>query len=110
VGNKALQQIPDPICQPLVVSLAFPPVAPLKLRRKNLLRRYARLMKGDPPIWPDGVFAQLPSGTTRAVEHNEHFAALRRDLDACPGGALRPGCAFGSIVAADAKSYDSRVT
>jgi hypothetical protein len=42
-------------------------------------------MKSHAPVWPDGVFPQLRSGTTRAVENDEDLAALRRDLDAEAG-------------------------
>ena len=61
LGNKALQQILDPICHYSSLRLAFfrRRVAPLKLRREHLLRRHSRLMKGHAPIRPDGVLAQF---------------------------------------------------
>src|SRR6516164_2180845 len=44
-----------------------------------------------------------------AASHRGHFKSIARQED-CAGGTLRPGREFGSIVAAEAKSYDSRVT
>ena len=44
-----------------------------------------------------------------AASDRGHFKSIARQED-CAGGTLRPGRESGSIVAAEAKSYDSRVT
>ena len=44
-----------------------------------------------------------------AASHRGHFKSIARQED-CAGGALRPGRESGSIVAAEAKFYDLRVT
>jgi hypothetical protein len=60
-------------------------IAPFEFGGKNLLRRHAGLMKRYPAVWPDGVFAQIRPGTARAVQNDEHLAALGRDLHAETG-------------------------
>ena len=42
-------------------------------------------MQGDASIWPDGILAQLRTGTARAIQNDEHLATVRRDLDAEAG-------------------------
>jgi hypothetical protein len=42
-------------------------------------------MKGYAAVGADGVFAQLRARAASAVEHDEYFATLRRDLHAEAG-------------------------
>jgi hypothetical protein len=84
---EGFQQIFDPIRDhtPPRRPLLGRRIAALELRREHLLRCHARLMKGHSPVRPDGVLAQLRPRACGAVEHDEHLAAFRRDLDAEAG-------------------------
>jgi hypothetical protein len=84
LGNKCLQQILDAVCHDPSFRLALlgRRIAALELGREYLLRRHPSLMKGHAPIWPDRVFAQFRAGTTGAIQHDEHLAASRRNLNA----------------------------
>jgi hypothetical protein len=47
-------------------------------------------MKCHAAVGPDGIFAQLRTGAAGAVEHDEHLAALRRNLHAEAGKTSVP--------------------
>src|SRR5262245_27275606 len=84
LGNERLQQILDAVCYD--TSFCLPllgcRIAAFELRREHPLGRHARLMKGQAPIRPDGVLAQLRAGTACSVKNDEHLAAIWRHLDA----------------------------
>src|SRR5262249_11843732 len=84
--DERLQQIINAIRHNATLGLAFlgGGIAAVQLRGEHLLRGYTRLMEGDTPVRPDGVFSQLRAGPSCAVKNDEHFATFGRDLDAEP--------------------------
>src|SRR5208337_207914 len=90
--DEGFQQILDPVRHYPSLGLAFLTcrIAPFQPRREHFLRRHTGLMQGNAPVWPDGVFSQLRTGTAGAVQNNKYLAALGRDLYAKAGSSRVP--------------------